>query len=273
MENDLRAQLETKDSMIKTLQDSIKLKEDQISMLKDSINMKDEQIKTIEDSLKTKIKTLEKELEIKEVQLNSSSSTEVNESILIEKDKEIEELKKEIEILNDELSKSDEELEQMELELSKLKENFSNNASTIDSKIIDYTHIQITKLEIIEKMREILEQALHNVMITVPDITDLQDLYLYEVRSSVNMKISCLIDPSLENHTELLEEFESLDNISIRMFDGKDRYVLNRDGEEMFFAVKGNEDNNHLVFHSKDSAHIKLFNSLIMESWLRGRKI
>jgi len=259
--------------MIKTLQDSLKLKDDQLNTIKDSLKLKDDQIKTYETSLKLKnekIETLEKTIKLKEEELGASSS--VDDSVVAEKDNKIGELQKEIDVLNDELSKADEEIEQLGNENEQLR-NMGSDADSSDLKIFDATIVSITKEEIIEKMRAILQEGLHSVTITVPDITDLQDLYLYEVRSSVNMKISCEINPGIELHSDLLDEFESLDNISIRSFEGKDRYLLLKDGDELLFGVVGNEENNHLVFHTKDSAHIKLFNSLAMESWLRGRKI
>jgi len=116
-------------------------------------------------------------------------------------------------------------------------------------------------------------KALHNVTIVVPNIRDLQELTLYEVRSSVIIKVSTSIDITLEEDAEILEELESLDNISIRMFDSEDRYVIDRDGEELLFAVIGKNENNHLVLQTRDSMHIKSFKYLIMEAWLRSRKL
>jgi hypothetical protein len=87
------------------------------------------------------------------------------------------------------------------------------------------------------------------------------------------MKISSLIDPSLQEDAELLEEFESLDNISIRLYEQKDRFVIDRDGEELLFAIIGENENNNLVIHTRDSKHQRLLRSLVMEGWLRSRKI
>ncbi len=260
---------------IEDIKKTIALKEDQLSTINSTLVLKDAQIKTLEDSLKVKeekIAALEKTVKLKEDELKSTAGSAVDEEILIEKDKKIEELQKEIEILNDELNKSDEVIEQLELEKEKLEEKEKNSKSS-DSKIIDFTNISISVSEIIEKMREILQKAMHNVTIAVPNITDLQDLHLYEVRSSVNMKISCEINPGIEENADLLDEYESLDNISLRNFEGSDRYIIIRDGEELMIGVIGKNDNNHLVFHTSDPSHIKLFNSLVMEGWLRSRKI
>ncbi|MGV9205806.1 MAG: hypothetical protein ACOC44_17490 [Promethearchaeia archaeon] len=258
---------------IEMLKDSVRLKDDQIKTIKDSVRLKDDQIKTLEDSLKLKedkIETLEKTIELKENQIKEAGSSSVNPQELQQKEQKISELKQQIDILNEELIKSDEEVQNLELELEKLQ---TNGQSDGNSKITDFTNVDISREEILEKMRDILSRALSKVTLVVPTITDLMDLQLYDVRSSVNLKISCLINPGIDEHAALLEEFEVLDNISLRAYEEKDRYVIIRDGEELLMAVIGNKPNNHLAFQTKDAAHIKLFNSLVLESWLRSRKI
>ncbi len=264
--NKLNEKFQTQDSLINSLKDSIKLKDDQIKTIRDSLELKDQQIKAKDE----KIATLGKTIKLKEEELKAQASSITDENLLKEKDEKINTLQKEIEILNDELSKADVDLETLELENEKLRQAQS---SLSGSKIIDFTKTEITKSEILIKMREILEKGLHNVMIVVPTIVDLQELYLYEVKSSVNMRISCLINPGIDEHSELLDEFTSLDNISLRSYEREDRYVLVRDGEEMLIAVKGNSEKNHLTIHTKDSKHIRLFNSLTMEGWLQSRGI
>ena len=264
--NKLNEKFQTQDSLINSLKDSIKLKDDQIKTIRDSLELKDQQIKAKDE----KIALLGKTIKLKEEELKAQASSITDENLLKEKDEKINKLQKEIEILNDELSKADVDLETLELENEKLRQTQS---SLSGSKIIDFTKTEITKSEILKKMREILEKGLHNVMIVVPTIIDLQELYLYEVKSSVNIRISCLINPGIDEHSELLDEFTSLDNISLRSYEREDRYVLVRDGEEMFIAVKGNSEKNHLTIHTKDSKHIRLFNSLTMEGWLQSRGI
>jgi len=277
---DLNTKLKTKDQVIKikdelisNLQNSMKLKEDQIQTLKDSLKLKSEQVETLDSSVKIKdekIDALEKTIELREKRIETLVKTTVDKDTLVEKEKLVEDLEKKLEILKDELTTADEDLEAMENENEKLRNQL---AAASGAKIIDWTEIEIPKSRILEKMRESLMKALHNVTIAVPNIKDLQELYLYEVRSSVNMKISCYIDASQEEDAELLEEFESLDNISIRMYEGNDRYVLDRDGEELLFAVIGEKNSNHLVIHTRDPKHLKLYRSLVMEGWLRSRKI
>ncbi|MFX1389757.1 MAG: hypothetical protein ACFE9Z_06840 [Promethearchaeota archaeon] len=262
----LKKQLQSKDSLIK-------LKDSQVKTLENSIELKDEQIKTFEKTLQMKdeeTKTLEKTISIKDTQIEELSSSKVDTSLIKEKEEIIAKLQQEIEILNEELSKADEDLEILELEIEKLKKAQINSS---EDKIIDFTNIQITKSEILKKMREILDKSIANVTIIVPSIVDLQELYLYELRSSVSIKIACSISPEIQEHSELLEEFESLDNIALRNYERADRYVLTRDGEELLLAVIGNSEDNNLVIHTRDRKHIKLFNSLSTEGWIQSRKV
>lgn len=262
----LKKQLEAKDNLIK-------LKDEMVKSLENSLKLKDETIETLEKTIKTKDegnKTLEKTLALKEEQINKLSSSVVDGNILKEKDEAISQLQKEIEILNEELTKADEDLESLELENEKLRKAQTDST---DVKIIDFTNIQVPKSEILKKMREILENAISNVTIVAPTIEDLQELYLYELRSSVSMNIACGINPGISEHAELLDEFESLDNISLRNYERRDRFVLTRDGEELLIAVIGKSEDNNLVIHTKDPKHFKLLNSIATEGWIQSRKI
>ena len=270
---DFDLKLKIKDDLIENFKSSLSLKDDQIKTIKSSMALKEEQVETLDNSLKIKnekIKTLEKSISLKGEQLKELASSTVEKNLLIEKDGKIENFQEKLKILNGELEKADEDLETLETENEKLRNNL---ASVSGPKIVDWTDIEISKAEILKKMRDILNKALHNITIAVPDIKDLQELHLYEVRSSVNMKISCSIDPSLEDDAELLEEFESLDNISIRLYEQKDRFVVDRDSEELLFAIIGENDQNTLVILTRDSKHQRLLRSLVMEGWLRSRKI
>lgn len=270
---DLKSKIRTLYDTINNLKNSVDLKDEQLDTFTSTLNLKNEQIKTLETSIKLKeekTETLEKSLSLKKEELNSAMSSSVDKSVLDIKDKQLEELQKEIEVLNQEIDRADEDFDKLELENEELRKELSGPK---ESAIIDFTNREVEKSAIIEKIKEIIHKSVHSVTLSIPNINDLQEFVLYEIRSSVNMKISCQINPELEKHAELLEEYESFDNISLRNFDGADRYVIIRDGEELFFAVLGKNENNYLTLYTKDPAHIKFFNSLVMESWLRSRKI
>lgn len=263
----------SKEDLIKNLNTSLTLKDDQIKTMIDSMNLKEQHIDTLNKSLEIKnqnIKALETSLNLKEEEMKELSSSTVKKNLLEEKDEEIEEYQKKLTILIGELEKADEDLEALEAENEKLRNNL---ASESDVKIIDSTDREIPKADILKKIRDILGRAVHNVTIAVLDINDLQDLHLYEVRAHVNVKIMCNIDPSLEADAELLEELESLDNITIRLYEDRDRFVIDRDGEELLFSIVGEGENNNLILYTKDAKHQRLLRSLVMEGWLRARKL
>ena len=265
--------LRSKEELINNLNTSLKLKDDQIKTMIDSMNLKEQHIDTLNKSLEIKnqnIKSLEASFNLKEEELKELDSSTVKKNLIEEKDEEIEEFQKKLTILTGELEKADEDLEALEAENEKLR---SSLASESDVKIIDSTFREIPKAVILKKIRDILEKAVHNVTIAVLDIKDLQDLHLYEVRSSVNVKIMCKIDPSLEDDAELLEELESLDNITIRFYEDRDRFLIDRDGEELLFSIVGEGENNNLMLYTKDAKHQRLLRSLVMEGWLRARKL
>ena len=265
--------LKSKEELINNLTRSLELKEDQIKTMIDSMNLKEQHNDTLNTSLQIKnekIKDLEKSIRTLNEKINLLNSSTVDKDLIAEKNDEIEACQNKLDILKGELEKQEEDLDALEAENDKLRNDL---ASSSDPQIIDWTHVEIPKETILKKIREILSKAVHNVTIAVPDIKDLQDLHLYEVRSHVNMKIQCYIDPSLENDEQLLMEFESLDNITIRLYEEKDRFLIDRDGAELLFAIIGEGENNNLVIHTKDANHQRLLRSLVMEGWLRARKL
>jgi len=135
----------------------------------------------------------------------------------------------------------------------------------------DFNRLGFSKAELLKYMRLMLERAQNNVVIIVPKITDLRDLEVYNVRANVNRRICCLVDKENDDHLEILEELKVFANV--RSYEGKDRYVFLRDGEELLFAALGVNNDITLSFHTNDAAHIKLFNSLAMDAWLRSREI
>lgn len=253
----LKSQLDMKETQITTISSIIRTKDQQIDALNSTMKMKDDQILALNQTL-----------DAKTAELNSlkEKRSGIDEKVIKEKDERIKKLEEEIKILNMDLQVSDEEIEKLN---SKLNSMGIGQGSSSDGGIITRS---VTRDQLVNFIITMLKGALHNVNITTPLITDLADLQLYDVKGSVNVKASCDIDINNTEHQQLLHEFEALDNIAVRQFPDKDRWVCLKDGEEMLIAAVG-ENGNNLAFFSKDRLHIKLFNSLIMESWLRARKL
>lgn len=251
----LKESLDLKDEQIKTLKESLVFKKGQVQSLKNTSNYQKSQIQKLEQLVK------EREEQMKSIEKPSSNETKLKETIQ-KKDEEIQDLKIQIKNLKEKLTSRNKKLEELKEEME-----------IPDSNIVDYTDIEITKAEILEKMETILKNSINSIMICVPRITDLERLPIFDVKKSVAIKVSCLINLKRTDHEELLKEFEDRGTISIRNYEREDRYVIMRDNEELLFALVGKKENNHLAFYTKDSKHLTQLNPVVMDTWLRSRKI
>ena len=131
-----------------------------------------------------------------------------------------------------------------------------------------------TNKDIKDFLIQMLKKARHNVNITTPKISDLADLEVYDIKSTVNVNASCSVDQTIDEEQELLQEFEAFDNITLRHFGEQNRWICLLDGVELFIAaVDTNDEDNNLVLYCNKSSQVKLFNSLAMESWSIAKKI
>jgi ElaB/YqjD/DUF883 family membrane-anchored ribosome-binding protein len=259
----LKSSVEMKETQIKTLTETIKMKDDQINMKDDQIKMKEDQVQIYTKSLDDKSKAYD-----------SLQNASVDKSVIDAKDAEIgdrdnqivgintkiKELEEEAELLKSDIDAADDEVEGLHEKLNK-----------IESEAKDA--IFLSRGQVLSKIKAVLKDALHNVTLTIPSIEDIADLDLYDVKTSVNLKVSCNIDLGNPKHSEMMEEFQVFDNITLRIYDTGDRWSIMKDGEMLFMGVVGVNKDKILSFQSGDEKIIKVFNSLVMESWLRGRKI
>ncbi len=171
----------------------------------------------------------------------------------------IKSLEEEMEFLTQDLDAADEEVEKLNQKLHNFEEKAKEG-------------FYLSKESVLKGIKSILMKSLHSVILTTPRIEDIRDLDLYEIAPSVNIKVATWIDPSNPDHQEILREL-TFDNIIIRIDDFKDRYCILSDGAELFFGIVGNNEDEILTLRTKDSKHIKLLSSLVMESWSRARKL
>ena len=237
----LQIQMDLKENQLAVIQSTVQSKDDQVAILKDSLDLKDQQIQTLNDSIAAKD---QKFASLEDLQKDQSDHI------------------REIELLKQDLDAVD----ALTVKLQKQLDESGGASATVDLEKVHYSREQVIKF-----MLEILGRALHNVTIITPTLTDLEELSLYEVKSSVNLKVSCFIDPKNAKHNDLVQEFESLDNISLRLHDNKDRWAISKDNDELFLAAVGK--NGNLVFYTQDPLQITMLNPLVTESWLRARKL
>lgn len=167
-------------------------------------------------------------------------------------------LEEEMEFLKEDLEAADEEVEELETRLRTLEQG------------VAYYY---PRKEVLQKIYELIQTAQHNIILIAPSIQDIGVLFLFEISANVNIKVACNINFGDPKDKEILEELQGFDNITFRIYDGNDRFSALIDGENLLFGACGSQQDKILLFHTTDPEHIKIFNTLVMETWLRGKKI
>jgi hypothetical protein len=171
---------------------------------------------------------------------------------------EFESLQEEMSYLLEDLDAADEEVEELTTKIKKLEEREA---------------IILTKPQVIEEIKGILKDSVHNVNLCTPSIADVEHLDLISLPSSLVIKVSCNFDLTEPKHLMIYDELKSMDNISLRLYTIADRFSIMKDRDCIFFGILGLQPNHILSFKATDAAHIKLLNNLITESWLRAKRI
>ncbi len=127
---------------------------------------------------------------------------EQNEKIATLED-QIKSLEDEMKLLKDDIEAADKEVEELHQKMEPKSQGSQEN-------------IFLNRETVIQHIKDGLKLALHNVALCVPTMDDLSDLDLYDVKTSVNIKIACDIDHNNAHHMELLQEFQALENVSLR---------------------------------------------------------
>ncbi|RLI64867.1 MAG: hypothetical protein DRO88_06120 [Promethearchaeia archaeon] len=167
-------------------------------------------------------------------------------------------LEEEMIFLKEDLEAADDEVEELETRLRSLEQG---NAHYYPRK------------EVIQKLYEAIQTAQHNIILTAPSIQDIGVLFLFEISANVNIKVACNIESGNSSDQEILDELQGFDNITFRLYDGNDRFCALIDGEKLLFGACGSKKDQILLVQTTDPNHIKIFNTLVMEAWLRGKKL
>jgi predicted RNase H-like nuclease (RuvC/YqgF family) len=177
----------------------------------------------------------------------------------------IKNLEAEVKLLKDDIDAADKKIE----ELTEKKQDYlpamTHPIPMPSSNLVD-------RKNIIQTFQRLLLEAAHTVTICIPSISDLPELDLHMIKSSVNLKISCDIENGNKKHAEIMDEFKAMENVSFRIFDQKDRWSVIKDGDALFLAIIGKTPEKILGLETTDPLQIKFLNSVAMEAWLRGRK-
>jgi len=307
----INLKFEQNEIQISNLNETIKMKDEQIKLLQDTQNMKNEQIKMKDEQifslkkeledLKTEHGALKLEFETREEQINKELigsieqklhaieaennriQTELNtatlensklseelkkkEKLVSELTEDLQKLKKEYKQMQEEMKLTRLDLDAADAEIEKLMKQIEESKSKVK--------LNITKkfTEVEEIMKQIMQSAQHKITIIAPTIKDLQNLDIYSIKPNVQISVATNYDPLKKEHNTLLEEYKSIENIQIKMYDLGDRYGVLKDGDRLFVAMMSKKPDECMIIDTSDELQIKSLTSLINDVWLRARKV
>jgi myosin heavy subunit len=127
-----------------------------------------------------------------------------------------------------------------------------------------------------EKLAQVLFDAVQktqrSIRICVPSISLIETLGLLPVIQSFPRQAVVNIAGDIKATDEHIIMDLKKHGVVFTQYDRKDRWVLNRDGEDFLIAVE-QPDGTVIGFYSSEPRVITMFNSVIMEPWVKGMKI
>ena len=307
----INLKFEQNEVQISNLNETIKMKDEQIKLLQDTQNMKNEQIKMKDEQiftlkkeleqLKTEYGALKLEFETREEQINNELissieqklhaieaenqriQTELNtttiensklkeelkkkEQLAADLSEDLQKLKKEYKEIQEEMKLTRLDLDAADAEIEKLMKQIEESKSKAKLNIVKKF------IEVEEIMKQIMQTAQHKITIITPTIKDLQNLDIYSIKPNVQISVATNYDPLKKEHNTLLEEYKSIENIQIKLYDLADRYAILKDGDRLFVAMNSKKLDECMIIDTSDEIQIKSLSPLINDVWLRARKV
>ncbi|MFX0101749.1 MAG: hypothetical protein ACFFCS_19450 [Candidatus Hodarchaeota archaeon] len=250
--------------------------------LKQQVIAKDQQV--IEKD--TKIASLDAQLEEIKVKIQESQDKiielqKINEDLkLKEKDlnSEIEKLNENYNSLKVRLRDSGDSVLGTTMELEKLKSDSDEKDQKIKeleeklgSLLTGDSGVITNKDELINAFKKLMPKLHRSIRLCVPNLNQLEDggllPILQEYPSTSVINIAANVNPTDEHIVLNLKE----KGATFTQFDKQDRWLLNRDGEEFIIAVE--KDDKVVGFFSNEPHLVSMFNSVIMDPFVKGIKI
>lgn len=125
---------------------------------------------------------------------------------------------------------------------------------------------------IIGKINELLDGAMHNVLLVVPSIQELKEIDLVKLKSHVKVQVACKIDMKSQSDLDLYQNYRDLNKVEFRSFDWGDRFGINVDRGVVLVGVNSKQEPFGIITTDEQGIDLLVKNFLI-ETWTIGRKL
>lgn len=262
---------------IEVLEESVsRSKQEAIAYMKKAEDLQKENLKLGEDLRALAAEKSDLQAKMDEARKTAQAQVEAIQA-------EIETIRAEKLQINERLMKRIAEVEEQEKimlglrdEIATLKRRLGEEIETkrsLETKPAESTTRIITGRDaIIQLFNKLLDNALHNVMIVVPSIKDLQELDLMKLKPSVKVLVSVKVDMKSQEELNYVMELGKLNKLDIRSFDNEDRFGINVDRGIVFIGVNSKTQPFGLL--TEDPQAIDLFvKQFLIETWTLGRPV
>nr|MDO8119074.1 hypothetical protein [Candidatus Sigynarchaeota archaeon] len=250
----------------------IKFKQESTISLKKLQELQDEK-KKVDDELQallSKSDDLAKNLET----VSKGSESEIDQ-LRCEKFEINERLKTrmdEVEILTTALREKDNHVYDLQREIEALKGKINEHEKTPEKVKHFEEHKIIMGLDaIFETINGIVKQATHNVIITLPNIKDLEKIDLSGLKSFCKVNVATKINMRDQTDLDLYQKYTGR-NVEFRSYDLCDRFGLSVDRCIVLIGVNSKREPFAIVTEDEDAIDL-LVKEFIVQTWTLGRKL
>jgi len=280
---DLKKKLADLDDEAKTLKKSVLLKDEAISTKDKQIIDKDHIISTKDDD--------NKKLNVQITDLTSKVAAFQDQILALQKENEQVKLKEEkmkaqmlevtekydkakskIRDSGDSALGATMELEKFKTQLQQKETQVTELSGRLGSILTGGSGVLTDKEKLIEVFKAMVHKTQRSIRFCVPSITLLESLGLLAVikafpRTAV---VQCAGDIKATDEHIIMDLKQK--GVIFTQYDLKDRWVINRDGEDVIIALE-KADGHIIGFYSNEPRFVSVLNSVVMEPWVKGIKI
>ena len=299
LKESLSTQLADLSEELKDLKKSVGMKDEAMATKDKQLMDKDEIIKSKDDDLQSssaQVADLQSQLAELQAQVNDTQSTqsdkvsELQEQLMtLQKENEMakladanskaklqdvtanyEKLKLKMRDTGDtvlgatmEVEKLKAEIDQKDAELAALNEKMGAGATS---------GATLEKERLTEILTEILQRTQRSIRICLPSLSMVESLGLLPIIQGFPRTTVVNLAADIKATDEHIVMDLKKRGVAFTQYDHKDRWIVNRDGEDTIVALEM-PDGNIVGFYSNEPRVVTMLNTVIMEPWLKGMKI
>ncbi len=287
---DLKKKAEGAEEEAKTYKKSV-LAKDELLVMKDKqladkdciISGKDGEVKKLNDQIVELTKKMEANtLKIPSLQDQLLAMQKENEALKLKEEK----LNAQIRDINDKYDKlkvkfrdtgdsvlgATMEVEKLKAELKQKDDQIAGLSGRLGSILTGGSGVLTDKSKLGEIFKTLLQKTQRSIRFCVPTISLVESLGLLPVIKAFPRLTVINISGDIKATDEHIVMDLKQKGVIFTQYDAKDRWVLNRDGEDIVIALE-KSDGTVIGFYSNEQRIVSILNSAIMEPWVRGIKI